>query len=105
MTETVRTVAILAVTAFVLLWGAAAGAQQNTCLPREQAITQLAGEFDERVASLGLIDGGKEIIEVFVSQAGTWTVLVTDTGGISCIVASGESWIPVPTLVGKALSR
>lgn len=102
MTETLRTVAILAVTAFVLLWAAAAGAQQNNCLPREQAVSHLAGEFDERVASQGLVDGGKAIIEVFVSKAGSWTVLVTDTGGISCMVASGAGWTPVQTLVGNS---
>jgi hypothetical protein len=101
MTETMRTVAILAVAALVLLWTAAAGAQQSNCLPRDRAIAHLAGQFDERVASQGLVEGGKAIIEVLVSQAGTWTVLVTDTGGISCVVASGESWTAVPILAGN----
>ena len=101
MTETVRTAAILAVTAFVLLWTAAANAEQNQCLPREQAISQLAGEFNERMASQGLVQGGKAIIEVFVSKAGSWTVLATNTDGISCMVASGEAWTPVATLVGN----
>ena len=101
MTEAARTVAILAVTAFVLLWTAAASAQQNNCLPHEQAITKLAGEFDERMASQGLVQGGKAIIEVFVSKAGSWTVLATDTDGISCMVANGEAWTPVATFVGN----
>jgi hypothetical protein len=31
-------------------------------------------------------------MEVFVSSAGTWTILATRTDGTSCVVSAGEGW-------------
>jgi hypothetical protein len=32
------------------------------------------------------------IIELYVSQKGTWTVLVSRPDGMSCLVAAGTDW-------------
>ena len=71
------------------------GQAQEVCIPREDAIRTLAVQHDESVASRGLIQDGRAMIEVFVSKAGTWTVVTTDTQGVSCIVANGDSWFAV----------
>ena len=34
-----------------------------------------------------------------MSPQGTWTVVITDTRGISCITASGEEWQDVQVAV------
>jgi len=36
---------------------------------------------------------------VLVSEAGTWTILVTAPSGTSCAVASGEAWQSLPLTV------
>ncbi len=36
----------------------------------------------------------------FKGDTGSWTVVVTDTQGRSCLVVNGESWTQVPLLVG-----
>ena len=40
---------------------------------------------------MGLTTSGK-VLEVVVSAGGSWTIIVTTPSGISCGVASGESW-------------
>ena len=44
--------------------------------------------FDEKVVGLGL----ENVIELYVSSAGSWTILVTLTNGMSCIAAAGLNW-------------
>ena len=51
---------------------------------------------------MGVVNA-KAVMEIFMSPQGTWTVLVTDTTGTSCIIATGEEWQEVPiALVGLA---
>ncbi len=73
---------------------------QQLCLLREVAVTQLENRYDETVVGRGLVENGKAMVELFTSEAGTWTVVVTDTEGKSCVVASGESWMRLPPLAG-----
>ncbi|WP_292658516.1 hypothetical protein [Mesorhizobium sp.] len=40
-------------------------------------------------------------MEVFVADSGSWTVIVTDVAGRSCIVAAGENWESVEALPGQ----
>ena len=37
-------------------------------------------------------DSPSVILEVFVSEQGTWTILATDTHGLSCVISAGEGW-------------
>ena len=32
------------------------------------------------------------MVELFTAQNGTWTIIVTQVDGTSCIVAAGNSW-------------
>ena len=76
---------------------------QQLCGPRDAAIAQLAGKHDERVVGRGIVDGGRQMIEIFQSETGTWTVMVTDTKGNSCLVANGQSWTATPLKVGEPI--
>ncbi len=95
----IRTGRLLAASVLLLLSAAVANAQQ-VCVVHETVVANLAGQYDEQVTARGLFKGGKAVVELFVSKAGTWTVIVTGVNGRSCIVASGESWMQVPLLVG-----
>ena len=37
-------------------------------------------------------------MQLFVSQQGSWTILVTKTDGQACIVAAGQNWEKLPAL-------
>ena len=79
------------------LWTGSASAQQN-CTTRDNAVSQLAKQYKEQVVSRGLIKGGKTMVELFVSDTGSWTMVVTNTDGTSCVVAAGDSWHDVPAV-------
>ena len=85
----------------VLLSAGTADAQiQRICILHDEAIAHLEDKFAEQVVGRGLVESGRAIVELLVSETGSWTVVVTDTAGKSCIVASGESWMQTPLLVG-----
>ena len=73
---------------------------RGACLPRETAVTKLEEGYDEHQIGFGVGPGGGAVYELYVSDTGTWTILVTRPDGLSCIAASGDSWISSPLLVG-----
>ena len=86
--------------AAVLLMSTGAAMAQQVCVLREKAVPQFQKQFEVQIVGRGLTPNGKAMFELFVSQSGTWTVLVSDTDGRSCIVASGASWQRVPLVLG-----
>ena len=68
-------------------------AQQNrNCAPREVVVERLAGGYGETRQSIGLGAQGA-VVEVFAStDTGTWTITVTSPNGVTCLVASGQSF-------------
>lgn len=71
---------------------AAAQSRQQACAPREVVVKRLAKGYGETRQSIGL---GKNnaVVEVFASdESGTWTITVTNTQGITCLIASGQAF-------------
>jgi len=68
------------------------GPQSNSCVPHKVAIDQLAKVFNEKVVGLGLAKNQQSVVELYVGDNGSWTILVTLTNGMSCIAAAGENW-------------
>jgi hypothetical protein len=99
MKALIRTVGMLAVIGALHLSAPAAEAQE-LCVLRQSAVAELAAQYDEQVVGRGLAQGGKAMVELFVSGTGTWTAVVTDTHGRSCVIASGVSWSALPLIVG-----
>jgi hypothetical protein len=64
---------------------------QLFCGKREDMVARLGETFREQRIGYGL-GGSMMIVEVFASARGTWTMLMTDVNGQSCIVAAGEGW-------------
>ncbi len=95
----IRTLRILAALAVLFLSTPAAEAQE-ICVLRQSAVAKLAAQYDEQVVGRGLAQGGKAMVELFVSATGTWTAVVTDTQGRSCVIASGVSWTALPRILG-----
>ena len=65
------------------------------CGKRGDFIKALNDKYQETGKALG-IAGQVNLVEVFASKAGTWTILVTTPEGKSCIIAAGSSWEDLP---------
>ena len=83
------------VSAGVLLGAASlVEAQQNLehCAPRDKVVERLADKYGETRQSMGL-GSNNAVMEVFASMdSGSWTITVTMTNGITCLVASGQAF-------------
>ena len=63
-----------------------------TCAPREALSRHLAERFDEARVGVGTAMGGSRMVEVYASDGGSWSIVVTDPRGISCFMATGQDW-------------
>ena len=82
--------ALIAATAF--LAPLAAFAQGQNCGNRELVVERLTTKYGESRQSIGMAPQGR-VVEVFASlETGTWTITVTMHNGITCLVASGQSF-------------
>lgn len=86
---------ILIITFTLLLIGAAldpTNAQTSNCAERNVVVARLASIYGETRQSIG-IGGGNVVVETFASdKTGTWTITVTTSGGLTCLVASGQAY-------------
>ena len=70
---------------------AAPAAAADQCAARADMVKALGDKFHESETARGLVNPSV-ILEVFVSEQGTWTILATDTQGQSCVIMAGEGW-------------
>jgi len=77
---------------FIMPYGHIANAQQTNCAPREAIIERLASGYGETRQAVG-IGSNNAMIEVFANEeTGSWSIIVTQAAGISCLAASGQSY-------------
>lgn len=65
------------------------------CAAHKQIVTLLSKKYSEAPVAVGTVNDDR-YMQLFVSSAGTWTILITKVDGQSCIVASGENWEKIP---------
>jgi hypothetical protein len=83
-----------ALAALVTLGVAASGfsaSAQSQCGPRQDLVKNLGDKFKESPIGRGLTQPG-QVLEIFASQSGSWTMVVTTPNGTSCLIAAGENW-------------
>lgn len=86
----------LLVAAFIALSPMAAGAQTLPCASHAEIAAFLKDKFQELQDAFGLV-GDKAVLELYVSERGaTWTIILTDISGRSCILAAGDTWEKKP---------
>ncbi|MCF6231962.1 MAG: hypothetical protein L3J36_02480 [Rhodobacteraceae bacterium] len=79
-------------TVMVLAASQAAAEGNRNCAPREIVLERLAEKYGETRQSIGL-GANNAVVEVFAStNTGSWTITVTTTNGLTCLVASGQSF-------------
>jgi len=83
-----------------LLFSFSANAQK-VCGVHNVVADKLKKVFKEEPVGQGL-DSNGGLVEVYVSESGTWTITITQADGISCLVGTGESWIIIaPEIDGQ----
>ena len=94
-----RSLSLVAALAAISLAGIAGIAQAAPqCSSHDKIVDALGNKFKETRRVMGVVNS-RAVMEIFMSPQGTWTMVITDTSGISCITASGEEWQDVPIAV------
>jgi len=69
-----------------------ATAQTQLCDQRAKVIGHLAQKYQEAPVAIGVTTSGG-MVEVLTSgDGGTWTIILSNPNGTSCLVAAGEGW-------------
>ena len=68
------------------------------CGDHDKIVDVLGHKFKEERRVMGVVNS-TAVMEIFMSPQGTWTMVITDTSGMSCITAAGEEWQDVPVAV------
>ncbi|HEX9809354.1 MAG TPA: hypothetical protein VGC25_07085 [Alphaproteobacteria bacterium] len=93
---------LLAIPALVAVGFSAHGAEQRTCIDRSRLVDALVEDYGEQLAEVREVKG-QGLLEFHVSPTeGTWTALLTDDDGISCVLATGEGLDPAKNPILKA---
>jgi hypothetical protein len=88
---------------FFLVAGGASPAPGQVCAPRAAIVGQLTGSaYSERLAGRGAI-AGLVAVELYVSAAGSWSLVTTRPRGPSCLILAGEGWELVAPAFGEEL--
>ncbi|EBA15027.1 hypothetical protein RSK20926_04067 [Roseobacter sp. SK209-2-6] len=78
--------------AMTLTTAAPSAAQGRNCAPRDVVVQRLADKYGESRQSIGLGQQGM-VMETFASaESGSWTITVTMPTGMTCLMASGQSF-------------
>jgi len=80
---------------FIAVLAAAPAQAMGMCGARDEFIRALNGKYLETPKHMA-IAGEVNLVEVFTSRVGTWTILVTSPDGKTCIIAAGNSWEDLP---------
>ena len=65
------------------------------CSSRLDVVDKLDRSYAEKPVSMGLASNGS-VVEVFASQIGTFSIVITRPDGLACIVSAGEGWENLP---------
>ena len=95
-----RSLAVLPILGCSLLVAPSLANAQASCGPRDQLVKLLADRYKEDPVGIGLAQPG-EVLEVFASQAGTWSMVMTMPDGKSCLIAAGNNWEMVTKIKGN----
>jgi hypothetical protein len=75
----------------VLTLSATPTVAQLFCSDHDAIVAGLTDNFHERRLGYGVASDAA-IIEIYISDDGTWTVLMSDVRGRSCVLAAGDGW-------------
>jgi hypothetical protein len=68
---------------------------QAVCGDRGELIKKLEKSYSETPQSMGLASNGS-MIEIYASPNGSWTIVMTQPDGVTCLMAAGDNWENLP---------
>jgi hypothetical protein len=83
------------IAAILALFPAQAIAHDLICFDRTSLIAQQADRYGERQLVRAMEERGR-MLEVYVGEGGSWTMLIVTPDLQACIVATGQQWMMVP---------
>lgn len=87
-----KTISLVALALGLALTAIPAAEAQNRCGAREKIVAHLETKYGEHQRSVG-IQGQGEVIEIYANAvSGTWTIILTNARGLSCLMAAGEAF-------------
>lgn len=81
---------VLAFWIIAALFMADGAADETFCTDRTEMLNQLAAKWGEELIEVVVVEGRGQLEMLASPTKGTWTVLLTQSNGISCIMAVGE---------------
>ncbi|MDJ0895506.1 MAG: hypothetical protein QNJ92_10240 [Alphaproteobacteria bacterium] len=78
--------------AVAALISSSAALAQGACGPRDTMIDAARGQFGESLVAQGLTLQNRQVVELYVSQNGTWTMFLSPRENMACVVAVGDNW-------------
>jgi hypothetical protein len=76
---------------------------QTQCGPRQEVVKSLGDRFKEAPVGMGMTQPG-QVLELFASKTGSWTMVITNADGRSCLLAAGENWDMIQVAKGTPIS-
>ncbi len=71
------------------------------CGERRAVVANLEKIHSEAPVSIGLASNGA-VIEVLASPSGSFTIILTQPNGLTCVMAAGENWENLPKQLAGA---
>ena len=68
---------------------------QQRCMLHDDLAAVLSQRFNEHPTGEGLTGDGR-LLEIFASESGTWTLVMTQPTQLSCVFAVGDDWFNSP---------
>lgn len=67
-------------------------AQQAPCGPHAEITRSLAERWGEHSAGMGIVANGVLMELMTNAQTGSFTVVMTQPGGVACVILAGDNW-------------
>ncbi len=83
--------AVVSAFAMAGLTAGPATSASNLCTKRTSMVKALSKKYEEQRRGMGIASKAG-VMEFYVSEKGTWTMLMTMPNGMSCILAAGKDW-------------
>lgn len=98
----IRRLAIAIAAALMAVFLCAPAAAQNICADRDDVVQRLWDRWQEAQTAYGLVNDGR-MVEVFVAADKSWTIIISDVNGRSCVASAGKNWtvFDAPKVPGK----
>ncbi len=68
---------------------------QAVCGDRSEIVSRLESAYQEKASAIGM-SGNGGVVELYTSEKGSWTLLLTQPTGVSCLIAAGDNWESMP---------